>query len=36
MSKPTEELTEFKIIWCIAVGLALVVLLMDLTVWRPN
>ena len=36
MSKPTEELTEFKIIWCIAVALALFVLFMDISVWRHN
>jgi hypothetical protein len=34
--KPTEELTEFKIIWCIAVALALAVLFMDIFIWRPN
>lgn len=34
--KHTEELTEFQIIWCIAVGLALAVLFMDIFIWRPN
>lgn len=31
----TEETTEFKICWNIAVALGLIVLMLDLLVWRP-
>lgn len=31
----TEELTEFKIVWCVVVAIAVGVLFMDLFVWRP-
>lgn len=31
-----NELTEFQIVWCILVGIALLTVLLDLTVWRPH
>ena len=33
--KPTEELTEFQIIWNIVVALALMAVVLDVFVWRP-
>lgn len=31
----TEGLTEFQIVWCVVVAIALATLCMDLFVWRP-
>lgn len=31
----TEETTEFQICWNLMVALALLVLILDLAVWRP-
>jgi hypothetical protein len=36
MKRDETELTEFQIIWCIVVAIALVTLLLDLFKWRPN
>ncbi len=30
-----QELTEFQIVWCVLVGIALLTVLLDVTVWRP-
>ena len=30
-----NQMTEFQIVWCVVVAIALVTLCMDLFVWRP-
>ena len=34
--KQTEDMTEFKIVWCVMVAIALVGVFMDIFVWRAT
>lgn len=36
MKSPITPLTEFQIAWCVLVGIALLTVLLDMTVWRPH
>lgn len=35
MFQKAYELTGFQIAWCVLMGIALLTVLMDMTVWRP-